>query len=195
MKKTLFSVVAFMLTTIAIAQVKLIKGSVAPLKSESSINTEFTYENMKVGRDEEAKYVAKKKSEYNKKEDGKGDEWEKNWVLDRTTRYQPKFRELFADESGMSTVDKNAKYTLIVATLVTEPGYNIGISRMDAYINCSATFVETNDRSKIIAVINLSKMPGRTGGGFDFDTGQRIEEAYAKTGKELAQLMKKLNKK
>jgi hypothetical protein len=194
MRKLLFAFVALMLATMATAQVKLTKGSVAPLKGEKSDNLEFTYEDMKVGKDDEAKYVERKKSEYNKKEAGKGDQWEKDWVEDRTTRYHPKFRELFKEYSGMSTVVPESKYTLILATTVTEPGYNIGISRKNAYIDCTATFVETGDRSKVIAVITLKNMPGRAAGGYDFDTGQRIEEAYAKAGKELAQYMAKLNK-
>ena len=194
MKKILFAIVALMVGTLTHAQVKLTKGSVAPLKGEKSINLEFTYADMKVGKDDEVKYIKEKKAEYNKKEAGKGDQWEKDWVEDRSTRYHPKFRELFNEYSKMSTVVPDSKYTLILATNVTEPGFNVGVVRKNAYIDCTATFVETNDRSKVIAVISLKKMPGRASGGYDFDTGVRIEEAYAKAGKELAQYMAKQNK-
>lgn len=44
---------------------------------------------------DEADFVNKKKSEYNKKENGRGDKWEKSWIADRELRYQPHFEELF----------------------------------------------------------------------------------------------------
>ena len=65
-----------------------------------------------------------------------------------------------------------------------ETGYNIGISRKNASINVEAIFVKTNDKSTLLALITMTKVPGR--GSADFDTGYRIGEAYAKAGKELA---------
>ena len=50
-------------------KVKVTEGSIDAIKGETSINLEFTYDNMKVGKfDKEEDYVSKKKEEYNKKE-------------------------------------------------------------------------------------------------------------------------------
>ena len=63
------------------------RGSVSALKGEKNINTEFTYDNMGVGKFKtEAEYVAKKTDEYNKKEPGKGDKWAQDWVADQNRK-------------------------------------------------------------------------------------------------------------
>jgi hypothetical protein len=84
-----------------------------------------------------------------------------------------------------------AEYTLIFNTSFTEPGFNVGVWRSNAYISGTAKIVETKNRDKVVAEFTVNKMPGRDVSGYDFDTGERIEEAYSKAGKELGQLMKK----
>ena len=50
--------------TAAAQKLKLIEGDLSVLKSETAINTAFTYENMSVGKfDKESDYIAKKKEE------------------------------------------------------------------------------------------------------------------------------------
>ena len=171
-------------------RIKLVEGDLSALKSEQNINTEFTYDNMRVGKyDKEADYVTDKTGSLNKKEPGRGDTWAKTWVNDRQDRFEPKFNELFEKSSGMST-SKNAKYTLIFKTLTTEPGFNIGITRKNAEINAEAWIVETANRNKVIAKATVQKAVGRTFGGYDFDTGERLSEAYADAGKALGRFIK-----
>ncbi len=177
---------------IATAQkVKLLEGDLSALKNEKTINTEFSYENMKVGKfNDEKEYIEKKKEEYNKKEAGKGDTWAVAWVDDREQRFEPQFNELFEKTSQM-TITPKAKYTLIYKTTFTEPGFNIGVMRKNATIDGEAWIVETADKNKVIAKIGVTKAPGRMFGGFDFDTGERISEAYAMAGRALARLIVK----
>ncbi|SFW50475.1 hypothetical protein SAMN05661012_02162 [Chitinophaga sancti] len=53
-------------------RIKLVEGSVSPLKGITELNTEFTYDNVKVGEfSNEDDYIHKKTEEYNKKEAGK----------------------------------------------------------------------------------------------------------------------------
>jgi hypothetical protein len=172
-------------------KLKLTDGDLSALKDEKAINFEFTYDNMAVGKyDTEKEYIDKKTEEYNKKEAGKGDDWAKSWVTDRQSRFEPKFIELFTKTSEM-TESKTAKYTIIFKTKFTEPGYNIVISRKNAKINADAVIVETANRNKVIATISVDNVPGRTFGGYDYDTGQRIGEAYADAGKALGKFIKK----
>lgn len=171
-------------------KLKTTQGSLDALKDETSINFQFTFENMSVGKfDTEKEYVDKKTAEYNKKEDGKGDTWAKNWVADRQERFEPKFIELFTKASKMDESPK-AKYTIIFKTKFIEPGYNIGISRKNAKIDGEAVIVETANPSNIIAIISVDNALGRTFGGYDFDTGLRIAEAYADAGKALGKYIK-----
>lgn len=172
-------------------RIKLLEGNLSPLKSEKTIYTEFTFDNMKVGKyDKEADYVRDKTAEYNKKEAGKGDKWAQSWVDDRTDRFKPKFNDLFTKEIGMS-IDNHAKYTLIYKTTFTEPGYNIAISRKNASTNAEVWIVETHNKDKVIAKLSVTRAEGRMAFGMDFDTGARLAEAYAIAGREVAEFIKK----
>ena len=171
-------------------KIKKKEGSLDVLKNESSINVEFTYDDMSVGKyKKEEDYISDKKAEYNKKEPGRGDRWAESWVKDRESRFEPKFIELFTDASGMSVSDKG-KYTLIFHTTSTEPGYNVGIMKKNAFIDAEIIIVETANRNKVIAKLTMDNSPGRTFMGNDFDTGERISEAYAKAGKSLGKYIK-----
>ncbi|MGN6352329.1 MAG: hypothetical protein ACTHLB_03025 [Parafilimonas sp.] len=171
-------------------KIKVLEGSIDAVKAESSINLEYTYDNMSVGKfDKEEDYIAKKKEDYNNKEAGRGDTWAKAWVDDRKSRFEPKFEELFTEYSDKSN-SKKAKYTLIFKTIFTEPGYNVGVMRKNAQINAIALIVETANPANVIAKISVDKALGRTFGGYDFDTGGRIAEAYADAGKALGKYLK-----
>lgn len=172
-------------------KIKLIEGDLSLLKGEQKINTEFTYDDMKVGKfDKEADYVADRTASLNKKEPGRGDTWAKAWVTDRKDRFEPKFNELLQENSKM-TIAKDAKYTLIFKTMTTEPGFNIAIQRKNAEINGEFWIVETANKDKVVAKATVQKALGRTFGGFDFDTGTRLSEAYADAGKAVGRFISK----
>jgi len=179
-------------TTVANAQkIKLVNGDPSVLKTETSVAFKFTYDGMAIGKFPNGQdYIDKKKAEYNAKQDGKGDRWADMWVANRTSRYEPKFIDLFLKYSQMAE-KKDAKYTIIFHTSFTEAGYNVYVSRHNAEINGEAMIVETADPSKVIATISIEKAPGRTFGGDDYDSGTRITESYADAGKYLAKFIKK----
>lgn len=186
----LLSIIATLSLNVLAQKMKTTEGNLAVLKSENSINVEFTYENVSVGKyKNEQDYISDKKNEYNKKEPGRGDRWAKAWIDDRESRYETKFIELFTETSGMS-ISSKAKYTLIFQTTSIEPGFNIVIKRKNAEIDAVALIVETANRSNVIAKITLNNAPGRTFGGNDYDTGERISEAYEKAGKSLGKYIK-----
>ncbi len=78
-------------------------------------------------------------------------------------------------------LDPDAKYTLIVHTTYVEPGFNVGVMRKNAYLNYKIDLVETAGK-KSVAEIILSNVAGGQFGGFDYDSGTRIAESYAKAG-------------
>jgi hypothetical protein len=190
MKKT-FLVVAFVFAFIGFTTAQsftLMDGDLSLIQKEKKMNVEFTYDNMGVGKfSKESEYVAQKISDYNQKEPGRGEKWAESWKADRANRYEPNFIQLYTKYAKTQMLGEfpDAKYTLIMDTKYTEPGYNIYVSRKNAHINADFTIVETADRSKVVAKISMLKAPGRTMGGNDYDTGARIEEAYAAAGKRL----------
>ncbi|HOA39458.1 MAG TPA: hypothetical protein PLQ32_10510 [Flavihumibacter sp.] len=172
-------------------RVKLAEGDLKPLAGQKEINLEFVYSDMKVGKMSEADYVKKKKDEYNKKEAGKGDAWEKAWMEDRETRYEPRFIQSFTQFSGMTGGPiASAKYTAIVKTVFVEPGYNIAITRKNAEVNLEILIVETANKSHVIGKITCDKSPGGSFWENDFDTGERIAEAYKNAGMSVGGLIR-----
>lgn len=186
---TLFLVLLFTGATAQKISVK--SGSFDDLKGQETVNIEYTFDNMGVGKfDKEEDYIAKKVAEYNGKEPGTGDKWQEAWVNDRDERFRPRFEEEF-DNMMMSKgvgmrVSSASDYTLIVHTSFTEPGFNIGITRANAYVNLEVYLVKTGEPGNVLAEMIVKNAPGRDWAGYDFDTGFRIQEAYAKAGKEIA---------
>jgi hypothetical protein len=197
-KSLLAIALGLMLTMGAYAQkVSLKSGKLDFLKGQKALKVQYEYDGMSVGKfDKEEDYIAKKKSEYNEKEPGKGDKWAESWKADREQRFEPSFEQKLTEElsgKGIKEVGKNvdAPYTMIVKTTRTEPGFNIYVTRKYAEIDGTATIVETANPSKVLAVIEFSRMPGRTFGAYDFDTGLRLSESYEKAAKDLGKFIVK----
>jgi hypothetical protein len=191
---TTFALIAiFALQPVFAQKIKVIQGDLAVLKGLDKMNVDYDYSEMSVGKFKtEKEYIAKKKEDYNKKEEGKGDAWEKDWIADRTERYAPQFEELFNKNSDFKVGDyASAKYTLIVKTTFTEPGFNIAITRKNAEIRGEILVVETANRSNVVLKLSFDKALGRSFGGYDYDTGFRIQEAYADLGKALGKYLGK----
>ena len=190
---TIAAIALLFIYTFAIAQrVEVTDGSLDALKGIKKLNVKYDYSGMTVGKKSEKDYVDEKTDGFNKKEPGKGDKWAKDWKADREGRYEPTFEEGF-NKNGDIQVGYNPKekYTLIFKTVLTEPGFNIGVMRKSAYIDGAAWIVETADQSKVIAKMDVNKCPGRTIFGDDYDTGERIMEAYASAGRALARYLRK----
>ena len=88
------------LTSTAFAQkMKLTDGSFKDMSGQSSVLVVYKYDDMNVGTGKremkESAYIERKKGEYNEKEAGRGDNWEKSWKGDRESRFHGKFEALF----------------------------------------------------------------------------------------------------
>ncbi len=192
----LFMVAALLFATNSLeAQVRVQKGDIKVLKGQKTVGVKFTYDNMAVGKfKKEEDYIKKKVKDYNEKEAGRGDSWKEAWINDRATRFEPKFLDLvskYTEKSGLqfSTDPAGTKYTIIVNTDFSEPGFNVYVARKNAEIKTTITIVETGS-DKVVAKLSASGQ-GRTFGGNDWDTGVRLAEAYAKTGKEFGKYLSK----
>lgn len=171
--------------------IKVVKGDLSFLKGQTGIKVKYEYHDMKVGKMTETAYVTEKAEKYNKDEPGRGDKWKEAWVNDRSSRFEPKFVELFdkyAAKTGLQ-IKEEGDYTMIFHTTWTEPGFNVYVARAPAVINAEISIVDASGTEKAKLTITGSK--GRTFGGYDFDTGTRISECYALAGKGLGKFFAK----
>lgn len=163
-------------------------GNIADLKGISQVNILYDYSTMSVGAfKNEADYLKKKQEDY-KNDPAKFEKFKHGWVSDRKARFEPKFEELFNKVGAKSGITgknyaSDAPITLKVQVLFTEPGYNVGISKMPAFVDFECTFVDKEGKELVRYLIKNAM--GSQAMGMDFDTGSRLTESYAKGAKML----------
>lgn len=178
-------------STLFAQKIKVESGDVKAMKGVTELKIEYDYSDMSVGKFEvEEDYINKRVAELNEEEAGTGDSWKVKWFEDRPERFEPKFEELFSKYASFITSgqDVEADVVMKVHTTFTEPGWNAGVMRRSAFLNFEVTFTKAGEE---LAVITLEKCPGSDAMGFDFDTGYRISEGYAKAGKSLGKYLTK----
>lgn len=191
MKKSLLTILLCAAATVTYAQkIRVTSGSIDFLKGETLIGAVFTYDNMQVGKLTEEDYIARKTEEYNKKEPGRGDQWLVAWTADRQERYEPKFIELFnkhmSEKRDLAIgIDNGARYVFHINTYFTEPGFNVGIMRQNASITLSIKVVDSESGENVARIL-VENASANDFMGTDFDVAYRIQECYAKAGRELA---------
>ena len=177
------------------AQAKLISGDLKVLKGQTEVILTYDYSNMGVGKYKNAdEYASAKVADMNKKKEGSGDAWLEKWKSDRTERFEPAFRKNFNGEvdsynlSGKND-SPNAKYTFIVHTTFMEPGFNatmvVGFAKKPAYIDVTIDLVETANPATVIGTLGMKKIESTNMGGYDWDTGGRVESCYERAGEYL----------
>ena len=171
-------------------------GDLTMLVGQTKMLVEYDFDDLDMGKEgSESEYLEKKRTDLNKKEAGKGDKFVEGWKKNQTERYEPKFEELFnktmKGKMDISQSNKDAKYKLIVKTLTLYPGYNVGVSKMPAYVSFAFIIVETANPDKILSKTVVKNVVGSQVMGYDFDAGSRLQESYAKAGKMLAAYIKK----
>ncbi|MFT3909627.1 MAG: hypothetical protein QM737_09395 [Ferruginibacter sp.] len=201
MKLAKFIIITFFIgagTSTHAQKIKLKEGSVEALKNEKAFKFEYNYDSMSVGEfPKEADFVAKRTLELNQSNPGRGDKWAASWVSDRKDLCEPKFEDEFNRE--FKTIeDADTKYTIIVHTTATEPGYMGSVAgilpggKKAAEITAEITIVETADHTKKIAVITIERAEGRqTSHGMIYDEHLRISLAYGRLARDLAKFIKK----
>lgn len=189
-----------LVSSLAMAQkVKVKSGDYKFLAGQKEINVEFSYENLKLMKEDltEDQYVSERTADLNEKAKGNGDAWAKKWEASKELAWQPKFLELVNIVLTKKKKDltfqeglKSAKYTLIVDVVWMYPGYNVVMAKKGAKVTTVLRFVETANRSNVLLELTSENAPGDVFGG-SFSNEDRIREGFAKTGKTLASLILK----
>jgi hypothetical protein len=194
MKKLVLSVL-FVSSMMTAQNMKVLSGDFKNLKDITEYNLTFDYSNLKVDNfDTEEAFLKDKMKK--REEKGTDDDFKKSWFTDRENRYEPKFIESFNKRFDNGEIKANkdlitAKYTINAKTTWIYPGYNVGVWRQNAKINAIITIFETVNPSNVLASIQYENVPGNGAMGYDYNSGYRISESYAKLAKEFAANIKK----
>ncbi len=194
--KTILAIAGFVFLSLTghTQEVDLIRGDLAFLKGEATVNIEITYDKLSVGDfSKEADYIKKKIEEYNTKEAGTGDTWAIKWADDKANKFAEKFILGFVNLSKISA-SKDSKYTLIFNVKALEPGYSIGVSKRNAGIDGNITLVESTNRTKKLAMLSVERPPENKWRGAAFDAGSRIADAFYLSGQKVGKFIIKNNK-
>jgi len=186
MKKLFVSIftLTLIVSTVSAQKFKVTKGSPEAMKDQQSIAIVFTYDNMKVGKMEEAAYLEQGIKKHDEKEAGTGQKWSEAWQSDKATVYPENFTKFFNaianSKFGASTElnSTTAKYTMKVNTSFLEPGYNVGISASPAIINLTISFYETANPGVILFETTVTKCKGIADEFSSYDVASRVSSAY-----------------
>jgi hypothetical protein len=199
MKNVLLAGAMLVSMTMMSQDMDVVKGDFNFLKDQKEINVEFTYDNLKLLKENksDAEYVSERVADLNGKAKGSGESWKKKWYSSRDLLFESKFLELanvVLSKEGKDVVfqeeAKQAKYTLIVDAVWIYPGYNVVMAKKGAKVSTVLRFVETGNKKNVVLEIKSDEAPGDVFGG-SFSNEDRIGEGYAKTGKSLAKMLLK----
>ena len=198
MKKQLTIVLVLLCTTFMFAQkAKITEGNFKNLKGITEFNLEFDYTDVQIPKyDSEEDFLKDKMAKRDEKEPGTGEVFKKSWFDDRDERYAPKFIESFNKrfDNGGVKVDRDldsAEYTIKVHTTLLYAGYNVGISRKNAKIDAIISVYKNDSPDKAILSVKYTNAEGGGAMGYDYDSGYRISECYAKLAKTFAKTILK----
>lgn len=200
MKKLLFITALLFSTALMAQKVKVTKGDWANLKGITAYNVEFDYSDLQIPKyDSEEEFLKDKIAKREEKEPGTGEKFRASWFSDREEFYEPRFIETFNDKYKDNAVKvgkdlADSEYTMKIHTTMIYPGYNVGVVRHNSKIELTITIYKTGEPDNIIFEADYTKIEGQGNGGFDFNSGQRIADAYIIFGRALAKHMYKYTK-
>lgn len=197
MGKQLALILAIVFTAITFGQkMKVSDGNIKNLKGVNKYDLVFDYSNLQIPKyNNEEEFLNDKIKKREEKEKGLGDKFKKSWFNDREERYHPKFIESFNKRFKKNEVkvteNSDAEYIMNIHTTKLYAGYNIGIVRHNAEIDAVVTVYSKSDPSKILLKGKYKNIQGSGAMGYDYDSGYRISECYAKLSKSIAFFIKK----
>lgn len=197
MKKLLFVFIVF-ISIFGFGQLKVTSGNLDFLKDETLVNVVVKQENIlyQVENFSEDQYLdIRKKAIFDNPKKTEMD-W-KNWLNGWNDFKDKQYLDYFLKglkKSKKIKFDKNvdSKYTLIVEPKWIYAGWHGGFIGQEAKLSSVLTFVETQNPSNTLLVLEGDKILGKPQNkDFVMEYG-RIAGAYEETGKKLLTLVKKL---
>lgn len=191
-------------TSVFAQKTKITTGNFAELKGQTEVNLTFDYSDLEcVGgapfskkKKPEAEWLEEMREKKNNKEAGTGDDWVKRWNTAKRASFEPNFEVKMSEMWKGTTVKRgldNAPYTMVIKVLYTDPGYSIGVSSSDAWVNAEIS-VKENTSGNTTSSLSMTNIKGASAtknipgmpvdiGGMTFE--KRLGESYEKMAKSL----------
>jgi len=175
---------------------KDLAGDIKNLKGITQYDLVFDYENVQIPKyDSEEAFLKDKMDKRDEKDTGTGEDFRKSWFSDREERYEPKYIESFNKrfDNGEVKVGKDlgSDYIMKIKTTLMYAGYNVGVVRQNSKIDAIISVYKKDNPSDILYSVQYTQAEGSGAMGYDFDSGYRIAEAYAKLAKTWAGTIQK----
>lgn len=197
MKNVIAIACLLLLSTSAFSQkVKVIEGDFKNLKGINEYNLVFDYSNLSIPKyKSEEEFLEDKMAKRDDKDPEAGEKFKESWFADRENRYEPRFIESFNKRFGDGEVRvgdfPEAPYTMKVHTTLMWAGYNVGVWRENSKIEATVSVYKTDNPNDILFSAEFTRVEGGSFTGTDFNSGDRIAEAYAKLAKKLSSEIKR----
>jgi hypothetical protein len=196
MKKQFLSALVMLVMMSATAQkLKIQEGDFENLKGIDTYSLVFDYTDVQIPKfDNEEEFLKDKMDKREEKEEGDGERFKNDWFNDHPERYHPKFIESFNkrfDDSEVKVTEDDADYTMKIHTTKIYPGYNVGIVRHNAEIDATFTVFKNGDEGNVLFSGSYKDVQGSGAMGYDYNSGYRISECYAKLAKNIAGVINK----
>jgi hypothetical protein len=175
-------------------KIMILSGNPDAFKKAGSFHVTFNYTDLKVGSyDNEQAYISYMMDDAEKRKKGSSEAWLKKWYSNRDTVFQPKFMELFSKYGSSKfkadTISRDQQYMLNLHTQFVAIGFNKNFTKSPTYINAIVTIKGSSNVDPL--VISMEYIVGDEAFSSYSPDFRRIEEAYAKCGKELARFLLK----
>ncbi len=173
------------------------------IKKGDTLKIVYDYSKMKVDTfSSQELFIKSTVQKYNLKEPGRGDKWKSDWFSDRVNMFQPRFETLFRKylqkKMAYCVNCQNADFVVVVRTTRTYLGYSnhliYSMFSWAAECDFEIDIYKTDNFKDPIAIGFLERARGQDYGGYYYETGIRITEAYARVARAIAtDIVKKIN--
>ena len=209
MKKQL-TILFLFVTIISFSQkLKVLEGDFKNLKGVKEYNLVFDYSNLKVaGYRTEEGFLKEIVNVKEKNELGLGMRFKNSWFSNRANIYEPSFIKSFNEyfKKGEVKISKdlnNPEYTIKVQITNMYIGYYVDVYIKETKMDAIITVYKSNSPSDFLLLSEVNGIIGKYGGnkklfpdietplkGFEYYSGERIEQVYWLFGKYFAKRLR-----
>jgi len=197
MKKLIFSFFIFLSVMNFAQKMKFIQGDLNFLKGQSQVSVVFDYSDLKLTKDNltEKAFVENKTAALNKKVEGNGEAWQKEWKVAKEGIWNPSFitklnlllQKLDTPLKFRESIE--SEYTLVVKVVWIYSGWDAAVMKQPSKVSMKLLFIDSKTKAVLTEIDSKEALGGNGNWNNLFNDEARIGEAFQSTGKTLAKIL------